>query len=114
MARTINSKITPEMLQRYKEFLENDYMALQRDKYKSFNPEKFQISFEPGLKFIRVVSKVWDQRLSHSFIVNEDTKDGFKVGDILKCASWKQPARNFTRGSVLTGDYQRCRWTGCL
>jgi hypothetical protein len=36
-------------------------------------------------------------------VIGADNK--FKLGDILKSASWKAPARNFERGNVLTGDF---------
>jgi hypothetical protein len=36
-------------------------------------------------------------------VIGDDKK--FKIGDILKSASWKTPARNFERGNVISGDW---------
>ena len=55
----------------------------------------------------------WDgsQRCSIGFVVAKPTK-GFQSGDLLKSASWKAPATNFIRGSVLTRDFSQCSWAG--
>jgi len=37
----------------------------------------------------------------------------FKMGDILKPASWRAPAKNSARGNVLEGGYA-IQWTGPL
>ena len=67
-------------------------------------------SYTPGVK---------GQPTCHSFVVLKDTKASkrnpvaFKVGDILKCASWQQPATNYCRGSVFhPASYQHHRWMG--
>jgi len=47
-----------------------------------------------------------------AFIVKQD--DGkFKMGDILKAASWRAPAKNSARGNVLEAGYS-IQWTGPL
>ena len=69
------------------------------------------LSIEEGNKYIKVISGARGQRSVHSFIVKKD--DGkFKAGDILKAASWAAPAKNFSRGNVLTGNFGSVRWTG--
>jgi hypothetical protein len=86
---------------------------------RNLNPEQQKIADEmaadfdanlridEGTKYLKVVSK----GSVHSFIViKADSK--FKNGDILKAASWAAPARNFTRGNVLTGNFGSVRWTG--
>jgi len=69
--------------------------------------------FEIHRKFIKVMTgKAGANASVHSFIMLDD--DGkFKRGDILKAASWKAPAKNFARGNVLTGKFERrVSWTG--
>ena len=69
--------------------------------------------YEIHRKFIKVITgKVGGNTSVHSFIMLAD--DGqFKRGDILKAASWKAPAKNFARGNVLTGKFERrVTWTG--
>lgn len=69
------------------------------------------LTTEEGRKYIKVVAGGRGQRSVHSFIVKQD--DGkFLAGDILKAASWAQPAKNFSRGNVLRGDFKAVRWTG--
>lgn len=73
-----------------------------------FQEFKTKIRIDEGSKFIKVVSNGG----AHSFIVKQDTGK-FKRGDILKAASWRAPAKNFSRGNVLTGNFSNVRWTGC-
>jgi len=70
------------------------------------------IAFEKGSKFIKVAIPSGSSRSAHSFIVIKE-HGKFKVGDILKAASWATPAKNFARGNVLEGDFARTRWAGC-
>lgn len=70
------------------------------------------VTFEPGSKYLRVVMAdgyrtTGTHRSAYAFIVAKDT-DQFKVGDILKAASWKAPAKNFARGNVFRPEtYER-------
>jgi len=61
-----------------------------------------------GKKYIKIISNrsVW------GFIVAEDGGK-FPKGTILKAASWSAPAKNHSRGNILTGGYT-IRWTGPL
>jgi len=61
-----------------------------------------------GPKYIKIIRK----GSVHAFIVKKDFKH-FKVGDVLKPASWAAPALNSPRGNVLEGNYPMC-WTGPL
>ena len=70
----------------------------------------------PGTKYLKVVKNMYgDSDSVHSFIVRTDVpKLGFVAGDILKAATWKAPATNYTRGNVFTPNtyVERARWTG--
>ena len=72
------------------------------------------LTITEGNKYIKVVTNRYghsDTCSVHSFIVKKD--DGkFKAGDILKAASWAAPAKNFSRGNVLTGNFGSVRWAG--
>ena len=70
------------------------------------------VTFEPGSKYLRVVMAdgyrtTGTHRSAYAFIVAKDMGQ-FKVGDILKAASWKAPAKNFARGNVFRPEtYER-------
>ena len=70
------------------------------------------VTFERGRKFIKVVTVSYGSKSAHSFIcIVPDGK--FQFGDILKAASWAQPAKNFARGNVLDPkSYAHHSWTG--
>ena len=66
------------------------------------------ITINRGSKFYKVVVGTG----VHSFVCRK-AHDQWKVGDVLKAASWAQPAKNFVRGNVLTQQYiNPVRWTG--
>lgn len=109
-----------KQLDQYLDNIRNDYRSWQSDSLTTGSPvydevrtqmtEDFcqGVRYEEGRKYIKVIhgSSV------HSFIVKDDDAK-FKKGDILKAASWNTPARNFSRGNILTGGYT-VRWTGAL
>lgn len=67
------------------------------------------VRVERGSKYLKIVAG----GSAHSFVVlKADVK--FKVGDILKAATFKAPATNFSRGNMLTGDFSRVTWTGAI
>ena len=73
-----------------------------------FNEYKDGFKSIVGQKFI----KITNGNGVKAFIVKQD--DGkFKMGDILKPASWRAPAKNRARGNVLEGNYA-IQWTGPL
>lgn len=82
---------------------QTEVAARMRDEF--FN----SVRVDKGSKYLKVVTRT----SVHSFIVlKADAK--FKVGDILKAASWRAPATNFSRGNILEGDFGRIRWTGAI
>jgi hypothetical protein len=79
---------------------------------KKYPEAKFDVTFERGRKFMKVVKSSWGSTSVHSFICIVP-HDQWKFGDILKAASWAQPAKNFARGNVLNpSSYSNHRWTG--
>ena len=71
------------------------------------------ISVDYGRKYIKVIKTLGSQRMVWGFIVGVDNDKKFKLGDILKPAGWKAPARNAARGNILDGGYP-INWTGPL
>jgi len=90
----------------------NDFMdRAKRDYAVTAKGTTFDMTYEVGSTYIKMISTNWGSTSVHSFIVNKDTPK-FKVGDILKAASWKAPATNFSRGSIFNLDTVPVRWTG--
>lgn len=91
-----------------------EYMdAIQAD-YNKFNSKAsfptaaLNITINRGSKFYKVVVGTG----VHSFVCRK-AHDQWKVGDVLKAASWAQPAKNFVRGNVLSQTYiNPVRWAG--
>ncbi len=108
-------KVMPEYdldiaLTMYADHLKKDYGRYSpKEKY----PEaKFDVTFDRGRKFLKVVKTCYGSKSVHSFICVQ-AHDQWKVGDILKAASWAQPAKNFVRGNVLNpSSYSHHRWSG--
>jgi hypothetical protein len=106
-------KVMPEYdldiaLTMYADHLKADYNKWNQD----VSDAKFDVTFERGRKFIKVVKTSWGSRSVHSFICIQP-HGKFQFGDILKAASWAQPAKNFARGNVLDpSSYSNHKWTG--
>ena len=89
----------------YADHLAKSYLATGSD-------GGYSISYVKGRKFLKAVMTSWGSQSVHSFICIKE-HDGWKYGDILKAASWAQPAKNFARGNVLdTESYKDHRWVG--
>ena len=111
-------------MEKYVDAAAQDYVRFAESTVKSYGEglrgtveqqvEDFRktLEFQVGKKWIKVIRKD-GQTMVHGFVCIEPLK-GFKVGDLAKPASWHQPAKNFSRGNVLTGDVSRVRWTGVL
>lgn len=114
------SNINESVLREYADFIKQDYInwwsqngTRELTKTQQEMVDSFRVDFEPGSSYIRVVqSSDTGSRSSHSFIVVKPGK--FKVGDILKSASWRSPAKNFVRGNIFDKTFNRIRWTGAL
>lgn len=65
------------------------------------------IEYQHGKKYIRVVisDSISPSRSAHCFVE-------VATGNIMKSASWASPAKNFSRGNVITRDFSRVTWTG--
>ena len=94
----------------YADHIKNDYVKWSSNME---NQLYHDVTFDRGRKFIKVVSHSdGGQRSVHSFVCIK-AHDQWKVGDILKAATWAQPAKNFIRGNVLdVNSYKAVRWTG--
>jgi hypothetical protein len=110
---SIKSDVMPEYdldiaLTMYADHLRADYTKWNRD----LCDNKFDVTFERGRKFIKVVKTSWGSTSVHSFICIQP-HGKFQFGDILKAAGWAAPAKNFARGNVLDpSSYVNHRWTG--
>jgi len=107
-----------DALQAYADYLKADYNSRSYSKNLS---RQLIVEFDIGNKFIKVIighstDGVPDNhRSSHSFIVINEyqgKKNLFKHGDILKSASWRAPAKNFSRGNILEKNYGTIAWCG--
>ena len=81
---------------------------LEKKLYSQFPGSDTQFVYEIGKKYVKIISestRFGQSRSSHSYVVIGD-QGKFKNGDILKSASWTAPAKNFSRGNVLTGNYE--------
>jgi hypothetical protein len=90
-------------LTEYMDAIQSDYSKFGGKAYAALN-----ITINRGSKFYKVVVGTG----VHSFVCRK-AHDQWKVGDVLKAASWAQPAKNFVRGNVLTQQYiNPVRWAG--
>ena len=73
--------------------------------------KKLDLSLKPGRKFVKVVegTRVWG---FVSLVDGQHCGAPIKVGDILKAASWRAPAK-YSRGSIFDVDmHESFSWTG--
>lgn len=68
------------------------------------------LAYTIGQNYIKITSN----NSVRCFIVITHTDKQFPFGTLLKAASWKAPARNFSRGNIF--ELEKCkehiRWTG--
>ena len=95
-------------LTEYMDIIQADYNRWSDNKFAVQN--RLNVAINTGSKFYKVVVG----NSVHSFVCRK-AHDKWKVGDVLKAASWAQPAKNFVRGNVLTQTYLNpVRWTGAI
>ena len=101
---TIQAQEIETFKMRLQEAVDKDYGYFQKEG----SPLRVKIDFEEGSKYIRIVStSPYGSRSAFGFIEKE-------TGNILKSASWKAPAKNFSRGNIKDeySGVRRVRWTG--
>ena len=88
--------------------------AMVLDYSKGNNNERMFNEYKDGFKTIvgQKFIKVTNNGSVKAFVVMADG-GRFKMGDILKPAGWRAPAKNSARGNVLEGNYA-IQWTGPL
>lgn len=72
----------------------------------------FDIEFEFGKKYIKIVEVKRGGTSVNGFVVNCHNDKEFPYGTLLKAACWKAPARNKSRGSVFELEGKQLPWTG--
>ena len=103
------------MKQDYRKFWLNSTTVEERGVLSQFAKDQLEgfndsIEVSEGKKYIKIIRND-NQRMGWGFIVNSDSDQKFKRGDILKAAGWAAPARNKARGNVFE-DLSWVRWTG--
>ena len=73
-----------------------------------------EYSVESGRSYDKIISNNGVQKTVKGFICKKDNdKKGFKVGDMLKAATYNAPATNFTRGNIFDENV-RVGWLGIM
>lgn len=76
----------------------------------------FIITLEGGKKYAKLVVSKHGSRSVFGFIAKNDTETPngrfIAAGSLLKAASFKAPALNFSRGNINDLDNAQIRWTG--
>jgi hypothetical protein len=105
------------LLNQYAEHIKADYIkwwgSRASDPHVQQMIAEFDIDFQPGSKYIKVVkTKNGVAESVHSFICNKDGK--FPKGAVLKAATFKAPATNFLRAWIDKPETWAGRvvWTG--
>jgi len=71
--------------------------------------DQYQIEFDEGTKYVKVVMVSWGSRSVHSFVEKA-------TGLIWRAKSWRAPTLNHPRGNIFDqGSYaDRISWTGII
>lgn len=89
----------------------DDWNKYNKNMGHTFGLDSYSIDYDFGAKFARIIVQNHGSRSCAGFICLVDNGK-FKRGDLLKAASWKAPAKNFSRGSIFDLDNAQIRWTG--
>jgi len=110
----MNNTVQPQEIQQLTEALQKLRQKMVDDYNKSGFSLGYDVKFEFGRKFIKAIKCDGNGNSSSvvGFIVNTHNDKKFPFGTLLKAASWKAPATNFSRGSVFELDDLTIRWTG--
>lgn len=114
----ITSQVAVANAERTNEELNEALLVLRQKMIEDYDRSKFglsyDISFEMGSKYIRVVHSRADgsSRSCAGFVCCDRKHKTFEFGALLKCATWKAPAMNKARGSVFDLEGKTIRWTG--
>lgn len=94
------------MIADYNKFMngESEIQAKMRDDFAK------SLTHSVGKNYIKILHN----GATHGFIVINPNDKQFKFGDLLKAASWAQPAKNFSRGNIfnLEACKRYIKWTG--
>jgi len=82
------------------------------DHNKKGDPNQYDIHFEFGKKYIRVVMTHYGSPSCAGFVCCDRNHKKFQFGDLLKSDTWSAPAMNKARGSVFALEGKRVLWTG--
>ena len=100
------------------EHMRADYCGWSRSGFRDISEEILSDSekrycdglhYTVGQKYIKVIS---ESGSVSGFIVNTENDKKCALGDILKPAGWRGPAKNVARGNILERNFSRLRWTG--
>ena len=95
----------------FDEAMDNLLVKIQENYDARFSLRTLDLSLKPGRKFIKVVegTRVWG---FVSLVDGEHKGAPIKVGDIMKAAGWRAPAKH-SRGSIFDAEMHKSfSWTG--
>ncbi len=84
-----------------------------RDTQYTHSEANYSIHFEFGSKYIKIIKRHWGSKSVAGFIVNSHNAK-FPYGTLLKAASYKAPALNFSRGNIFELQDKHFSWTGII
>ena len=86
----------------YEQALNNLVEMMEKDfSVQSYGHLPYEFSVESGRSYDKIIANNGMQKTVKGFICKKNNdKKGFKVGDMLKAATYSAPATNFTRGNI--------------